>query len=171
MTGLRKLVVAAVVAIVGIAGWAMAKPPQGGDAAAIRTLEQNWAKAFETKSADAIMKFYEPGRNLIVFDVMPPGQYVGYDAYKKDWVDFFASFEGPVTMKISDLAVEASGNLAYSRSFQTVSGKGKDGMSKTITVRVTDIYRKIGGKWLIVHEHVSVPVDLNTMKPDLHSNP
>jgi len=37
--------------------------------------------------------------------------------------------------------------------------------------RVTDVYRKIKGNWLIVREHVSVPVDLNTGKPDLSSKP
>jgi ketosteroid isomerase-like protein len=40
-----------------------------------------------------------------------------------------------------------------------------------LTVRVTDVYRKINGTWLIVHEHVSVPVDLDTGKPDLSSKP
>ena len=40
-----------------------------------------------------------------------------------------------------------------------------------LTVRVTDVYKKIKGKWLIVHEHVSVPVDLDTDKPDLQSKP
>ena len=38
-----------------------------------------------------------------------------------------------------------------------------------LTVRVTDVYIK--GHWLIVHEHVSVPVDLDTGKPDLSSKP
>jgi len=28
--------------------------------------------------------------------VIPPRQYVGFDAYKKDWQDFFALFPGPV---------------------------------------------------------------------------
>jgi ketosteroid isomerase-like protein len=40
-----------------------------------------------------------------------------------------------------------------------------------MTVRVTDVYRRINGKWLVVHEHVSVPVDLNTMQPDVSSKP
>jgi hypothetical protein len=31
-------------------------------------------------------------------------------------------------------------------------------------VRLTDAYRKINGNWLIVHEHVLVPVDLDTGK-------
>jgi len=36
---------------------------------------------------------------------------------------------------------------------------------------VTDIYRKINGKWLIIHEHISVPVDLTTNKADLAAKP
>jgi hypothetical protein len=36
---------------------------------------------------------------------------------------------------------------------------------------VTDVYRKIKGKWLIVQEHVSFPVDLATGKADLLSKP
>jgi hypothetical protein len=27
------------------------------------------------------------------------------------------------------------------------------------------------GRWFVVHEHVSVPVDLETQKPDLASKP
>jgi ketosteroid isomerase-like protein len=37
--------------------------------------------------------------------------------------------------------------------------------------RLTDVLRKVKGKWLIVHEHVSVPVDVATGKADLTSKP
>jgi hypothetical protein len=47
----------------------------------------------------------------------------------------------------------------------------KDGSKFNLTVRVTDCYRKLNGQWLITQEHVSVPVDLNTGKPDLASKP
>jgi hypothetical protein len=40
-----------------------------------------------------------------------------------------------------------------------------------LVVRVTDVYRKLKGKWLIVQEHVSVPVDVGTQTPDLLSKP
>ena len=40
-----------------------------------------------------------------------------------------------------------------------------------MTLRVTDVLRKIKGKWLIVHEHDSVPVDVATGKADLTSKP
>ena len=40
-----------------------------------------------------------------------------------------------------------------------------------LVVRVTDGYRKVDGNWLIAHEHLSVPVDYATGKPDLMSKP
>jgi ketosteroid isomerase-like protein len=46
----------------------------------------------------------------------------------------------------------------------------KDGTHSDAKVRVTDVYRKIDGKWLVVHEHVSVPIDASG-KPDMMSRP
>jgi ketosteroid isomerase-like protein len=43
----------------------------------------------------------------------------------------------------------------------------KSGKKAEYAVRVTDGYKKINGQWLISHEHVSIPVDMTTMKPDL----
>ncbi len=63
------------------------------------------------------------------------------------------------------------GPVAYSHSIQTGQLTGKDGSKMDLVVRVTDVYRKLKGKWLIVQEHVSVPVDLATQKPDLLSKP
>jgi ketosteroid isomerase-like protein len=67
--------------------------------------------------------------------------------------------------------VNVDGNLAYSDSFQHHLAKTKAGGSHDLTVRVTDVYRKSGGKWLIVQEHVSVPMDLQTGKADLQFKP
>jgi ketosteroid isomerase-like protein len=117
------------------------------------------------------MKSYVPDQSLVVFDVVPPRQYLGADAYRKDWVDFLAIFKGPLKFDITDLAIAAEGNLAFSHSIQRVRGTDTKGQPLDLTVRVTDGYRKIGGNWLIVLEHVSVPVDLETGKPDLSSKP
>ncbi len=103
--------------------------------------------------------------------MVPPRQYVGAAAYRKDWQTFFDSFEGPITVELSDLDVGADRNLAYSHSIQHVAGTDKQGKKLDLTVRVTDVYKKIGGRWLVIHEHVSVPVDLDTDKPDLSSKP
>lgn len=138
----------------------------------IRALEDRFAAAFRAKDVDSIMKNYAPGAELFVFDVTPPRQYVGFDAYKKDWQDFFAAFPGPVDkFEVQDLSIETDGKLAYSHSIQPLVITAKDGSKFSLTVRVTDGYRKINGKWLITQEHVSVPADLETGKADLSSKP
>jgi ketosteroid isomerase-like protein len=141
------------------------------DEAAIRALEDRIAAAASAGDVNAIMKSYVPDQSLVVFDVVPPRQYLGADAYRKDWVEFLASFKSPPKFDISDLAITTEGNLGFSHSIQRVRGTDTKGQPLDLTVRVTDGYRKIGGNWLIVLEHVSVPVDLETGKPDLSSKP
>jgi uncharacterized protein (TIGR02246 family) len=139
--------------------------------AAIRALENAFATAFNAGDVDAMMKNYVPDNRLVVFDVVPPRQHLGADAYRKAWTGFFAHFKGTPTIAITDLGITVDGDLGFSHSIQHVTGIDKQGRSVDRTVRVTDGYRKIGGKWLIVLEHVSVPVDLATGKPDLTSKP
>ncbi len=141
------------------------------DEAKIRALENKFAAAFVAKDVNAIMSVYLPSETLFVFDVVPRRQYVGAKAYRKDWEDYLATLKGPVQFQISDLSVAADGYLGWGHSIQHVSGTDTKGQPVDLTVRVTDVYRKIKGNWLIVHEHVSVPVDLDTGKPDLSSKP
>src|SRR5947207_115428 len=147
-------------------------PPAKADAQAdIKALEDRFIAAVKAKDLDGIMKVYVPGQTLFVFDVVPPRQYVGAAAYRKDWQTFLDTFEGPITVELTDLDVAADRNLAYSHSIQRVAGTDKQGKKLDLTVRVTDVYKKARGRWYIIHEHVSVPVDLNTGKPDLSSKP
>lgn len=141
------------------------------DEQAIRDLESRFVAAFNAKDVDAIMKVYVPDQTLIVFDVVPPRQYVGADAYRKDWEGLFATFKGPLKFELSDLTIVADGSLGYGHSIQRLSGTDAKGQPLELIVRVTDAYRKIDGKWLVAHEHVSVPVNLETGKPDLLSKP
>jgi uncharacterized protein (TIGR02246 family) len=141
------------------------------DEAKIRALANQFAAAVTAKDLDAIMKVYVPDETLFVFDVTPPRQYVGAKAYRKDWEDFLGQFKGPPKFETTDLQITAADPLGYSHAIQHVSGTDTKGESIDLTVRVTDVYRKINGSWLIVHEHVSVPVDLDTNEPDLESKP
>lgn len=141
------------------------------DEAQIRALEDKFAAGVNAKNVDAIMKVYAPGKDLVVFDVVPPRQYVGAAAYRKDWQSTLGGFAGPVVFAITDLHVVTSGDLGYSHSIQHLAGTDPHGGKVDMTVRVTDVYRKENGKWLIVHEHVSVPVDLATDKADMTSAP
>jgi len=152
-------------------GFAHQVSAKSDDEAEIKALEGQFAAALTAKDLDKIMAVYVPDESLFIFDVIPPRQYVGAKAYRDDWKGFLDGFNGPIKFDMSDLSVIARGNLAFGHNIQHLTGTGKDGKPFDITVRVTDDYRKIRGKWLIVQEHVSVPVDLATAKADLNSKP
>jgi ketosteroid isomerase-like protein len=142
---------------------------QTGDKAAIAALEQRIAKAVEAKDAKAILANYQAGNSLLVFDVLPPRQYSGWGAYLKDWQDALAGCADAPKMQISDLVTQVEGPFAYSHSLQHFVCTDPKGNKLDLTWRTTDVYRKSGGKWLVVHEHNSFPVDLTTAKADLNS--
>lgn len=135
----------------------------------IRALEDRFLTAFKAKDVNAIMACYVPDQSLIVFDAVPPRQYTGAPAYRKDFEDLFAAFPGSVDGTLSDLDITVGGDVAYGHSIQHASLTDKNGKKLEVTVRVTDGYKKINGQWLISHEHISIPVDLATLKPDLDS--
>ena len=158
------------VAAAGLSGGPRARA-QTKDEREIRALEDRFAAAVRAKDLDAIMKLYVPGSELYVFDVDPPRQHVGWEDYKKDWHDFIAELKGPVRFELSEMSVTADDKMGYGHSIQHIVATMQDGSPFDITVRVTDDYRKIDGKWLIAQEHVSVPVDLTTGKGELMSKP
>jgi ketosteroid isomerase-like protein len=142
------------------------------DLADIKALEDRFMAAFKAKDINAIMAVYVPDESLVVFDAVPPRQYVGAQAYRKDWEEFMGLFPGPIEAGISDLDVTVGGgDVAYSHSIQHVAGAMKGGKKLDLIVRVSDGYKRVNGQWLIAHEHVSIPVDLVTGKPDLTSKP
>jgi len=147
------------------------KVEANADKAAIQALEDTYNEGFNSEDVDKVMSVYAPGMELFVFDVVPPREYKGWDAYKKDFEGLFSAFPGPMNNAISEQTIHVVGSFAYGHNIQTGEFGGKDGIKVKVVVRTTDIYRKINGRWLIVEEHNSLPVDLGSLKPDLQSKP
>jgi ketosteroid isomerase-like protein len=109
--------------------------------------------------------------DVVVFDAFPPRRYIGVAAYRKDYEDFFAAYPGPVSSQVSDLTITVAGSVAYAYGIDHWSVTDAQGKTTDMTFRFTDILRKKRGKWLIVHEHVSFPVDPSTGAADFTSKP
>jgi ketosteroid isomerase-like protein len=137
----------------------------------IQALEDRYNDGFNTRNVGEIMSCYAPGKALFVFDAVPPREYPSWDAYKRDWETLFSAYPGPVSTSIMNQSITVVGTVAYGHNIQSTTFTGKDGSKTQGVVRVTDVYRKMNGKWLIVLEHVSFPVDLATGKADLLSQP
>ena len=66
----------------------------------------------------------------------------------------FELFPGPIHNTISEVSITVDGSTAYSHYIEDGTMTAKDGTTSEVAVRITDVYRKIGGKWLIVLEDV-----------------
>lgn len=135
----------------------------------IRALYDRYSAAVRSRDVNTIMAFYVPDDSLVAFDAFPPRQYLGAASYRKAYEAFFAAYPGSVTSEISDLRIAADGTLAFASSIDRWVATGADGKPMEVVFRTTNGLRKINGKWLIVHEHNSVPVDPVTGKADFLS--
>jgi len=164
----------AILGLIGVAavltGAALAESSDA-DKQAITALEQGIIKGAEAKDAKAVLANFADSDSLVVFDVIPPRECRGREAYLKNWQSALDGCADHPKMTIDDLVIETAGTMAYSHSIQHFTCSDAKGNKSTVTIRATDVYRKRDGKWLIVHEHYSVPVDLDTAKADLNSKP
>jgi uncharacterized protein (TIGR02246 family) len=128
--------------------------------AQIRDLLDGWVKALGAKDVDRIMSYYAP--DVLLFDLQPPLQYVGAEAYRKNWEEWFRTFEGPIGLEIRNLNVTTADEVAFSHGLNRITGKRTNGEETDVWVRATVCYRKIGDKWLITHEHLSVPLYMDS---------
>ena len=123
--------------------------------AQIRTRLDVWAKAVRDKDVEAVMFHY--ASDIQLFDLAPPLQYQGADACRKNWADWFFTFRGQVGYEIHRLSITSAGEVAFCRSFNRIHGMRTDGERTDVWVRATVGLCKRDGKWLIEHEHYSVP--------------
>ena len=159
------LVIWTLFAITLLAPASFAKSPKkSSDEAQIRQILEDWKRAFEARDLDGIMKMYAPGDELVSYDAVPPLQYKGFAAYRKDYEGFLALFEGAPHVDIVYTSIAADRRLAYAYGTERFTGTLKGGQKFDDNVRWTEVLRKIGGQWRVVHEHISVPVDFDSGK-------
>jgi uncharacterized protein (TIGR02246 family) len=137
--------------------------------AAIRDLIDRFANAFRLKDVGGIMSFFAP--EIVSFDILPPLATVGANTFVKHWEEFFESHQGPIHVEFADIHIAAAEDVAFSYCVHRIRGTLKSGQQTDWWLRWTACYRKTNGKWLIVHEHVSVPADLRTGKALLDLKP
>jgi ketosteroid isomerase-like protein len=123
--------------------------------AQIRQLIDDWANAVRGKDLKALESYYVP--EFLEFDLAPPLQYPGIDAYGKNCEEWFSSFEGSIGYEIRDLSITSVDEKAFSHSLNRITGKRTNGESTDVWVLATVSFHKIAGKWKIAHEHFSVP--------------
>jgi uncharacterized protein (TIGR02246 family) len=129
----------------------------------VRELTRNWLKAVHARDAEAVMACYAD--DVITYDLFTPTKVTGTAAYRKNYEMWFQCCQnGPPSYEIKELDVVAGDDIAFCRSLNRMTGPNAEGTEEESWLRVTVCLRKIGGEWKVVHEHVSVPLDLQSQK-------
>jgi ketosteroid isomerase-like protein len=163
--------VAAAMAALVFSAEARAVSPRAEAVAQVKQAEANLIKAVNSRNVDAIMACYSAKPDLVIFDLIPPLQYAGPDAWRKNWEGFLKSIKGTMKVEQSGLEVEGSRRIAFAHSIWHWTMADEKGKSSEITMRATDCFENQGGKWLIVHAQYSVPADVDTGKAVLNAKP
>ncbi|MBS1532053.1 MAG: nuclear transport factor 2 family protein [Bacteroidetes bacterium] len=155
--------------MLALGNYAQARKRRVNNEVLIRRQIEKFVTAFRTRDLNLMMSLYAPG--LVAFDIVPPLQDAGTDNYRKVWAEIFKHFRGPIDIASHDLDIMADYNVAFSYQLIHVQATMTGGQKADFWERMTFGFRKLNGKWLITHEHVSVPVNLKTGKAVLDLKP
>ena len=127
---------------------------------AIKTLIESRSEAIHAKEIDRLMSHYSS--DIIYFDVVPPLVYVGTDALRTRFLNWFAGYESGIRQEVQELYGQAQAEIAFASMLIRSGGTLKGGRDTGLWVRVSNGFQLLNDKWLITHEHVSVPADLKS---------
>ena len=125
------------------------------DVAAIRNVVESWTAAVRRRDFGGILQNHSS--DIVMFDVPPPFQSKGIEAYKKTWDLFFAWSSDPIIFDIAEMSITAGKDVAFVVATMRCAEPGPNGERKGLDFRLTMGLRKIDGRWTITHEHHSVP--------------
>lgn len=135
----------------------------------IRSLLEDWAKASCAGDLDAIMAVYAP--DVLAFDAVGELRFEGAQAYRKHWQACLAMCPGPMTFELHDLDVTVGGDIAFGHYLARCGATLPDGKERGSWFRGTTCFRRTGGTWRIVHEHLSAPFEPESGKTLLDLEP
>ncbi len=124
------------------------------DEAAIRQRIESWAEAVRRQDMDGILAGH--AADMVMFDVPPPLALTGIDAYAASWPQFFESSPRPMSFEILNLDITAGVDVAFAVALMQCRTP-ENGVFVPLDFRLTIGLRKIGGEWIVTHEHHSVP--------------
>ncbi|MBZ9613546.1 YybH family protein [Rheinheimera maricola] len=126
----------------------------------ITDLLASWANAVRAKDVAAITSIYHV--DIIAFDAIAQLQFKGITDYRTHWQRCMEFCGGESLFELHQLKVQANEQLAFSHSLNHCGGTNDKGEAQQCWIRATQCWQKGKDGWKIVHEHYSVPFDMET---------
>ena len=123
----------------------------------LRELFEAWFDASERKDVDAQM---EPiAEDIVSYEHEPPQERRGIDAVRAVCAAGMEYQTGEFRWDIPDLQIRIIGDTAVTWGLNRMRNVAPDGTVREDWSRGTRVFERRGGRWRMVHQHVSFPVD------------
>ena len=127
------------------------------DEAVLRSLADEWSRGLESRDLDRMTAAYSPDIHL--YDCKPPYQIRGVSEYRANWEACWPYFPAQMQSEHHDLKITAGSDVAFAYGLHRIKPINEESQIGQTWLRATVCYRKVGGKWQVAHEHVSLPFD------------
>jgi ketosteroid isomerase-like protein len=129
-----------------------AKPAQDFPA-----LMKKIAEAWSSTDPSGVAPYYAQEPTRVFYDITPL-KYNGWQEYAEGYKKFMADYSSVKFTLGADAQAQQRGNFAWANATWRGDMVRKDGIKETLDGRWTAIFEKRGGKWIIVHDHFSLPL-------------
>lgn len=130
--------------------------PRRDDEDQIRALIEGWAEAVHEGDLKGVLA--DHGEEIVMFDVPPPDDGVrGIDAYRETWPPFFEWQAQGASFEIASLDVTVGEEVAFAYALLRCGSAAELAEHPERRLRLTLGLQKLGGRWVVVHEHHSFP--------------
>ncbi len=126
--------------------------PAAPDKAYLQKIWDGWS----TLDPANVAKYYASGTHTF-FDIAPL-KYNSWDDYSKGVLAVVSGYKSAKFTLNDDLAIHPHGDLVWATATVKSEMTTKAGKIEMSNMRWTGVFENQDGKWLIVHEHVSEPL-------------
>ena len=127
-------------------------PPGAPDKAYLEKLMAGWSSGNPANMA----QYYDQGEYTF-FDIAPL-RYSNWAEYQKGVTDLLKNYKSIKLTVNDDAQIHTDGNLTWAAATVKEDAITNGGKHELATLRWTVIFEKQAGKWMIVHEHTSEPL-------------
>jgi ketosteroid isomerase-like protein len=153
----RVLTVLLCVVLLSVSGFAKKPkkkvvPPDAPDKAYLQKILDGWAAL----DPAAMTQYYDQG--VYNFFDIAPLKYSDWAEYQKGVTEILKGYKKLKLTLNEDAQIHTDGNLTWTTATVKEDGLTTAGKHELASLRWTLIFEKQSGKWMIVHEHMSEPL-------------
>jgi ketosteroid isomerase-like protein len=126
----------------------------------IREVIEGKAALLEQGDAAGVMAYYAP--SYVEYTLAPPLRQPGNGRDPAPLAAWLATFAAPPRREVTQLEITTDGDVAFATSLDCLTAVPKGSTEPfSLWFRVTVGLRRIDGRWLVTHEHESVPFEMD----------